>query len=229
MSLKYQVDNLDGIDDGIKGLYTEKDGKFILGIEGFPQQEDVSGLKAKVEELLSEKKAVTERARLAAEESEKAKLDAAKKGGDVEALEKSYQQKIAEIENKFKVEIDQRDGSIIELTSGQTATKMAAELAVQGSADVLLPHIKMRLRTEFREGKPVTVVLDKDGKPSANTVEDLKKEFISNPAFSPLIVASKASGAGRTVSGSGGAVKQGNMGGNKAERLAAIQSMIDNS
>lgn len=229
MSLKYQVDTLDGIDESVKGLYAEKDGKFVLGIEGFPQPEDVSGLKAKVEELLAEKKAVTEKARLAAEESERAKLEAAKKGGDVEALEISYQQKIAEIENRLKLEIEQRDGSIIELTSGQTATKMAAELAVQGSSDVLLPHIKARLRTEFRDGKPVTVVLDKDGKPSANTVEELKKEFISNPAFAPLIVASKASGAGRTVNGSGGAVKQGNMGGSKEERLAAIQAMIDNT
>ena len=29
----------------------EKDGKFVLGIDGLPQQEDVTGLKAKVDEL----------------------------------------------------------------------------------------------------------------------------------------------------------------------------------
>jgi hypothetical protein len=229
MALQYQVDTLDGLDDGIRGLYTEKEGKFVLGIEGIPQPEDVSGLKAKVDELLAEKKAASDRARQAAEEAEAAKLEAAKKGGDVEALEKSYKAKMAEIESRYKTELEQRDGSIVELTSGQTATSLAAELAIQGSADVLLPHIKARLRTEFREGRPVTVVLDKEGKPSAATVEDLKNEFISSPAFAPLIVASKASGAGRSLNATGGAVKQGNLGGSKAERVAAIQAMINNS
>ena len=55
--LKFQLDSLDGVDETVRALYTEKDGKFVLGIEGLPQPEDVSGLKSKVEELLGEKKA----------------------------------------------------------------------------------------------------------------------------------------------------------------------------
>ena len=37
MGLKYQLDTLDGLDDSVKSLYTEKEGKFVLGIEGLPQ------------------------------------------------------------------------------------------------------------------------------------------------------------------------------------------------
>lgn len=37
MALKYQLDSLDGLDDGVKALYTEVDGKFTLGVEGIPQ------------------------------------------------------------------------------------------------------------------------------------------------------------------------------------------------
>lgn len=57
MTLKFQLDSLEGVDESVAALYVEKGGKFVLGIEGLPQHEDVTGLKAKVEELLGEKKA----------------------------------------------------------------------------------------------------------------------------------------------------------------------------
>lgn len=47
MTLKFQLDNLEGVDESIQALYVEKEGKFVLGIDGLPQQEDVTGLKAK--------------------------------------------------------------------------------------------------------------------------------------------------------------------------------------
>lgn len=71
MTLKFQLDSLEGVDEAIQSLYVEKDGKFVLGIDGLPQQEDVTGLKAKVEELLGEKKAA-EKARREAEEKARA-------------------------------------------------------------------------------------------------------------------------------------------------------------
>ena len=48
---KYQLDSLDGLDEGARAFYEEKDGKFQLKVEGIPQGEDVSGLKAKIDEL----------------------------------------------------------------------------------------------------------------------------------------------------------------------------------
>ncbi|NNG62537.1 hypothetical protein HKD51_13290, partial [Pseudomonas fragi] len=52
MTLKFQLDTLEGVDETTQGMYVEKDGKFVLNIEGLPQPEDVSGLKSKVQELL---------------------------------------------------------------------------------------------------------------------------------------------------------------------------------
>ena len=93
MTLKFQLDSLEGVEESIQGLYVEKDGKFVLGIEGLPQQEDVTGLKAKVEELLGEKKAA-EKARREAEEKARAEAEeAARKSGNVEELEKSWSEK----------------------------------------------------------------------------------------------------------------------------------------
>ena len=198
--IEFKLDSLENIDESLQGLYEQTDTGYQLKVTGIPEpeKEDLSGLKNKVDELLREKKAASQKAREAAEEADAARLEAAKKGNDTEALDKSWQEKFNAREVELKKELDELSGTLVKLTSGQTATKIAAEIAVQGSADVLLPHLERRLRTEFRDGSPVTVVLDKDGKPSAMSVDELKAEFQNSVAFAPLIVGTKANGAGRT-------------------------------
>lgn len=45
MALKTILDNLDGVEDALKGLYEEKDGKFILQLEGIDNHPAVVSLK----------------------------------------------------------------------------------------------------------------------------------------------------------------------------------------
>lgn len=212
MPLDYKLDSLEGVDEAVKALYAEKDGKFILSVSGLPQQEDVTGLKAKNEELLAEKKAA-DKARKEAEE--KARLDAeeaARKAGDVEGLEKSWSEKFARREAELTAELETTNSSLLgqirDLTVGRTATELATALAVQGSAAVLLPHIERRLSVEQRDGKPTVVVLDKAGKLSATTLDELKAEIANDAAFAPLIAGSKASGGGAQGSKGGGAAQK---------------------
>lgn len=227
MGLKYQLDSLEGLDDSVKELYTEKDGKFVLGIEGLPtNNEDVSGLKAKVDELLAEKKAADKKAREAEEAARKVAEEAARKSGDTEALEKSWQQKLAQREQELMQELETYKGSVTSMTVDNVAVSLASELAIQGSAKALLPHIRSRLAVEQRDGKFVTVVKDADGKPSAYTLDDLKKEFVSDPAFAPLIVGTKATGGGASGSSGGGAAKKGNIAGSKEERIAEFEARL---
>jgi len=158
--------------------------------EQFKQlQSEVEKLRSKNQELLGEKKKSQEKAQEAAEE-------AARKSGDIEALEKSWREKLEARERELREEMGQRDQWVSDLTVGQAATSIAADIAVQGSAKALLPHIKARLGTDIRDGKPTTVVLDDEGKPSAKTLDELKEELRDDPAFAPLIVGTKASGAG---------------------------------
>lgn len=56
MALKVTVDSLDGLDDGVKTLYKEDNGKFRLDLDGY---EDTTGLKAQRDALLNEKKRST--------------------------------------------------------------------------------------------------------------------------------------------------------------------------
>lgn len=159
-------------------------------------QRDIDALKAKNSELIAEQRAAKKKAEAAA-------LDAAKKGGDLDAIEKSWKEKLDSTQGDYETKIKQYETMVSAMTAGQQAVKIAAEIALPGSADVLLPHINQRLTTEIKDGKAVVRVLGKDGMPSAMSVDDLKKEFVENKAFAPLLVGSLASGGGK-VNGAGG-------------------------
>ncbi|WP_085631568.1 hypothetical protein [Pseudomonas sp. R16(2017)] len=208
MTLKFQLDSLEGVDESIQALYVEKDGKFVLGIEGLPQQEDVSGLKSKVQELLDEKKAEAEKRKAAEDQARLDREEALRKSGNVEELEKSWSEKYARREAELTGQLESTNatlqGQIRDLTVGRTATEIATTLAIPGSAKALLPHIERRLSVEQRDGKPTVVVLDAAGKLSAATLDELKAEFTNDPAFGPLIAGSKASGGGAGGAGKGG-------------------------
>ena len=226
--LKFQLDTLEGVDEAVRALYTEKDGKFVLGIEGLPQPEDVSGLKSKVQELLDEKKAADKARKDAEDQARLEREENARKSGNVEELERSWTEKFNRREAELNGMLEQERGTlstqIRDLTVGRTATDIASALAIPGSAKALLPHIERRLSVEQRDGKPVVVVLDQQGKLSAATLDELKAEFANDTAFAPLIAGSKASGGGAAGAGGGGGAAKGNIGGTKAERTAAIAS-----
>ena len=220
--LKLELDTLEGVDEAVSGLYEKKGDKYRLKVEGV---EDVSGLKAQVAKLLDAKKAAQKQAREEAEAREAAAAEAAAKAGDVDALTKSWEAKFAKREAELAESIRARDAQLVDLTVGATATKLAGDLAVPGSADVLLPHIKNRLA--YQDGR--VVVLDGEGKPSAATVDELAKEIGNDKRFAPLIVASMATGGG--AAGSKGRAQESNpkadFGGDKDSRLAAAQALLD--
>lgn len=199
--LELELDKIDGVPEAIRPMYEEKDGKFRLKVNGLP---DVSGLKAKNEDLLTEAKAAKKRLKEFEEAAEREKSELLAKSGDVTAIRASYEEKLAKQREEYEGRLSGLSGQLQGLTVGQTATALAAELAIPGSAPVLLPHIKSRLGMEMRDGVPTTVVLGADGKPSAMTIEELKSELSSNQAFAPIIAASKATGGGASGGGKGG-------------------------
>lgn len=222
--LKLELDNLDGLDDSVKSFYEEKYGKFRLKVDGVP---DVSGLKNKVDQLLTEKKEADRKAKEAAEAAEAERQAALAKSGDIDALRQSYEAKLTKREKELMDQLSGLQSQVHGLTVGQTAMAVAVELAMDGSSDVLLPHVKQRLSMEIVDGQAVTRVLDKAGKPSAMTIEELKTEFAANPAFAPIIKASKAAGGGASGgnnSGGGAPKSKASLTGAQSERVAALKA-----
>lgn len=207
MTLKYQLDSLEGLEPAVADMYEEKDGKFVLKVEGIPQPEDTTGLRNKVEELLREKKDEKARREQAEEAARIAAEEAARRNGDTEALDRSWNEKHTKALTEKEQTLAALQSQVHALTVGATAARLAGELAVQGSAGVLQRLIEPRLSMEIRDGKPVVIVLDNEGRPTALTPEEFKSEITSDAALAPLVAGSKATGGGATGSKGGGAAK----------------------
>jgi hypothetical protein len=213
MALDLNVESLDSVPEAVRSLYKEKEGGgFVLEVSGI---EDTGALKRakdhevaerkKVEARLAtidaERKAETEKARKAAE-------DAARAAGDTKALEESWKKKhaddVAAARAEFEPKVQKLDSTVRRLLVSDVATRIAGELAIPGSAGPLAKLISDRLAVEEIDGEHVTVVRDANGKPSALTIEDLKKEISNDKALAPLLVGSKGSGGGASGDRKGG-------------------------
>lgn len=187
--LKYQLDSLEGLDESLRELYEEKDGKFVLKVDGAPASEDVSGLKAKVEELLNEKKAAARKAADAEEAARQAREEKARKEGDWENVAKGYEEKLS----KLEADIRARDERAQRAEVDRTALELASKLAEGANVKILSRFIADRLR--FEEG--AVKVVDKDGKLTISTIDQLGEEFSSSAEFKSLLKpGSKARGGG---------------------------------
>ena len=206
--MKYQVtasEYADLSEDVQKNYGSEKDGKHTFKIDGMPEIPDVTGLKAKNEQLLTEAKdAKTERDQ-AKKDLQKATKKKAKEDGDVEALETSWQTKYDTMKTGLEGERDTANSALDHATSHTKALELSTMLAVKGCASGLMPHIEPRIYTEIVDGKAVTKVKDIHGQPSALTLEELEQEIAGNEALAPLIEASKAAGGGANGNNRGGA------------------------
>ncbi len=207
--MKYLIDKaaFDALDPAMQALYQPQGDNYVLAIEGLPQPEDTSGLKAKVEQLLAEKKTEAEKRKQAEEEARIAAEEAARKSGDTEALDRSWNEKHTKALTEKDATLTALQAQIHALTVGAAAARIAGELAVQGSAGVLQRLIEHRLSMEMRDGVPTVVVRDNEGRPTAATLAEFKTEVTNDPALAPLVAASKASGGGASGAKGGGAAK----------------------
>lgn len=201
MALKAILESLDGLPDAVKSEYKKgDDGKFHLDVEGIDDHPGVGALKrAKDYEKSERQKVVKQLGDLQAQldaltEERDGILKGAIPKGDVEKLENSYKEKLAKREKELSDQIGALTGNLQTMLVDNVAQSMASKISK--APELILPHIKARLKAEFNEGKAVTRVLDKDGNPSAFGIEDLQKEMVANPAFAPIIIGSKASGSG---------------------------------
>lgn len=201
LALTLDAEKHSALDGALQPLYVKQDdGNYRLDAD-IP---DTDGLKAKADELLGEtkrerelRKAAEERAKALEDAQKQAAHENAKAKGDVESLEKSYQEQIQKLNDESGGKLSALQKQIYDLTVGQAATNLANELAIKGSAKAILPHIQNRLSlAEDDNGQQVIKVLDANGGKTLMTLEDLKQEFRSDEAFKPLIAANGASGSG---------------------------------
>jgi hypothetical protein len=211
MKLKKLLTTLDGVDEKYHDLYEKQaDGKFHLAVE----DDDTAALKsAKDHEKAQRKlvetqlKEVQDKLDAAEAAKKKKKDDDARSTGDVEALEKSWQEKF----DKQKADNAAETARLTKALQGEkvegVAQAMATKLAGK-NALLILPHIERRLKVEIGTDGAKTRVLDAAGVPSALTVKELEEEFFTNPLFESIILGSEANGSGANGGQNSGAGKK---------------------
>lgn len=200
MSLKRKITKAEyeKLHEAIKVEYKAEGEDFVLDAEGF---DDASALKrAKDREVETRKEA---EAALVTANSELKILREAK--GDIVVLEKSWKTKQLEADELHKKEVTRLTNFLNSSLVDAVAQKISTELAGE-NADILVPHVKLRLSANLEGDKPLTRVLDAEGKPSAMSVDELTKEFRGNKRYAPLVIQSMASGGGAAGGGGNGGV-----------------------
>ena len=210
---KILKENIGNLPEEIKSLLTETDDGYTLDPSKVMPREDLGALKrAKEYEKEARKKAEEKVNELKKELNKKEKevLDlrtGAVPKDDFDALKSSYEEKMKKIEGELKEQIEARTKALNEILIDSVASEVATEISTVPS--LMKKEVISRLTIEEENGKFVTKVIDKEGKPSAMTLEELKKEFLENKDFAPVLIGSKASGSGASGSrGAGGSDKK---------------------
>jgi hypothetical protein len=200
MALKFKISKsiYDALSDDVKKEYVagEGDGEYVLDVTDLPKGEDPAPIKRALE---NERNAHKETKTKLGEAT--AKIESFP---DVEALKTQH----AAESGKLKQFADKtlRDS---------VASSIAGKISTVPS--LLAPKIAERISVDMSGDEPKTVFLGKDGKPDTSlTVEKISEEFVANPDYKGIIIASKASGGGAPgkplVKPLGGGAPQGEQG-----------------
>lgn len=193
MSLKRKIDKetYEKLNAEIKAIYRASGDDYLLDAED--DSEPSAELKRAKDREAQNARDEKKRADALQAQIDELTGNDARKRGDIETLEKSWKEKLENTTKEFTTKLSTRDSFIRDTLVDSVAQKLASEIS--NAPAVLLPHIKARITADLDGETPTTKILDAQGKPSALTVDDLRKEFVANKDFSSIIVASKASGS----------------------------------
>ena len=122
--------------------------------------------------------------------------EAARKSGDFKAMDESWAAKFKALQDSSDEAATSSLAAINGLTAGTERKDIAASLALKGSEGIFEQIIANRIGVEMRDGKPITIYNDKNGKPSAATREEFIKELQGDAGMKPLLAGSNGSGGG---------------------------------
>ena len=198
MALKRKITKaeFDALADVLKAEYKASGDSYVLDTD------DAADLIAARDREKEARRQAEKEAKEAKDALDALKDDKSRKDGDIEALEASWKAKLAAAEKKAA----DLDATLNNERKDRYVTAEADRIAKRFTVPGLMrDQIAKRLQVEIHDGKPIVRVLDKDGKPSANSVADLEKELVDNPEFKGIVIASKATGsAGDTSKRPGG-------------------------
>lgn len=200
LNAKITKEQYDALPEAIKEHYKGDGAGYVLETDTVP--EDIAPLRNALdrtkEELRQMREAQEERDR----QTEQRIRDELRTSGNTTELERRLTQERETLRTQLTADVDRRTQQLSRVLVQDRAAALARELSGDAWL-VMLPHIQSRLVADLDSDVPACKVVAPDGQPSTLTVEDLKKEFLNNPAFASIIkgVDSSGGGAGRNKGG----------------------------
>lgn len=198
--------------DALKSEY-KKDaaGDYVLDLKGYEDPAELRRARdhEKTEAANAKREAAKEKTAREAAEAKVADME--KNGGKVEDAVAAVR---TELETKHTAEIAARDAQIESFRTGmQTSAKtsLAKTIASELSAypHLIQDHVAKRIGTAINDKNEVeTFFTNEKGDRLAATADDIKKEFLKDKNFAPILRATQATGGGGAPSrqqGGGGA------------------------
>lgn len=218
MSLKFKITKAEweGLDEGIKGFYEEKDGSYQLTVEGLDNASEIKIALRKERERASEfekivkqwngtgkkPEEVVEILKKAAEEEEQRKKDKGEYESIITQLKEGKAKELAVKDEALKTMRQTLDSYLIDAEATRVLTEGG------GNATLLLPHVKKATQVIEDNGTYVVRVVGSDGNPRVNSkgeylgIKDLVEEMKENESFQCAFAATDKKGSG--AGGSGG-------------------------
>jgi hypothetical protein len=202
MKYKLTSEEHSALDESNKGFYSEQNDSFILQVDGLEDH-----FVSKEKKDIAETHRKNAESRLQEAEAREVKLlkDIEKAKGGKDEIELIRNQHISELD-KIRAEYQEKE-NLSKQESYKTMVQLESEKFAQEHFIVPSAIRRLfsdRLAVEEVNGQPVIRTKELDGTPSIKSIEDLKKEFLDNKEFSPIIKASLGSGSGAEKSEKGG-------------------------
>jgi len=163
--------------------------------------ESTTGLKSKVDELLGETKEAKRLAKEREQAEQEALDNAARKSGDLETIDKSWEAKFNTRESELNEQIAQRDKLLLGSKTQSSLTDL--------SADFRNPEIGKRLLANSVDTRLVdgqTRTFYKDGAFETDDISAFKSHLSAQPLFQSLLKGIDLQGGGAAEKKNGGAV-----------------------
>lgn len=165
------------------------------------------------------------------EAARKEALETAKSKGDTAAVEKRYQEQMADLEKRNGETLKQYEERIEKMAAtakkggiDSVISKLSSAATTEGRAafDRLI-----RSRIDYNPETGETIYLDDSGSATSLDLKGFQAEIAKDPMFKPLLAAEFATHGGGLANGGGnggGASVKSNLGGTREERAAAIKT-----
>ena len=226
MALKAQLESLDGVPEALHEFYEERDGAYVLGVEGMMTESDlntkIDGLVKNRDTLLSEVKKLKGRYRdvdpekyaaLVAKEEE-LENEKLKSKGDWEAKEKQLAEKFEKERTAWTSDREVMSTTINELMVKNVAmAELGKAKVIPNRTHLIMPWIERMVRVvQGDDGKYSTEVINqstgavrispKTGSSSPMTIAELVEEMKDSEEYGVCFESDGATGSG--ASGAGG-------------------------